>query len=391
MFDCSKVQSSRQTAIQPLAIEEFFNLAPGVISLGIGEPDFHTPKKAGEAGVAAITHGKTSYPPSEGIPQLRQEMSHYLRDKFGYSYAPQEICITVGGSLALDSVMRAFVEPGDEVILPTPAFSCYDPAIRMAGGTVVPVVKRAEDGFRLRPEALAAAITPQTKMLVLTSPDNPTGVTLSPADFAAIADVLRDTNVMVVTDEIYAELCYHDRHHSILEQPDMRERTLLISGFSKMYAMTGWRIGYMCAPRELLAPAAKMHSIAVMCASGIAQYAALAGLRQCSDDVERMVAEYDRRLHYVMQRLEEIGLPCVRPGGAFYVFPSIRHTGLSSAEFCARLRDEGRVAVIPGPAFGEGGEGFIRISYAYSMDTLKEAFDRIAAFCAKLREQRIAG
>lgn len=390
MFDYSKVQSSRQTAIKPLAIEAFFNLEPGVISLGIGEPDFHTPKKAGEAGVAAITHGKTSYPPSEGIPQLRQEMSHYLRDKFGYTYAANEICITVGGSLALDSAMRAFVEPGDEVILPTPAFSCYDPAIRMAGGTVTPVIKRFEDGFRLRPEALAAAITPRTKMIILTSPDNPTGVTMTERDFAAIADVLRGTNVMVVTDEIYAELCFNDRHHSILEQPDMRERTLLISGFSKMYAMTGWRIGYMCAPRPLLAPAAKMHSIAVMCASGIAQYAALGGLRQCSDDVDVMVSEYDRRHLYVMQRLREIGLPCVTPGGAFYVFPSIRHTGLSSDEFCARLRDEGGVAVIPGTAFGEGGEGFIRISYAYSMETLKEAFDRIAVFCARLGQGSIA-
>ena len=380
MIDYEKVQSQRQRSVKPLAIEEFFNLSPDVISLGIGEPDFDTPKKAGFAAIAAIVNGDTSYPPSEGIPELRQELSRFMASNNGYDYSPQEILITVGGSLGLDCTMRAFIEDGDEVILPTPTFPSYDPAIRMCGGTVVEVATRAEDGFRLRAEDLRAAITERTKMVVLNYPNNPTGVSLTAEDYAQIADVLRDTQIVVLSDEIYSELTYDLSRHSILDQPGMRERTILVSGFSKRFAMTGWRIGYVCAPRELLRPVSKCHSFAVMCAPSIAQYAALAGLQQCEMDVKEMVEEYRRRRDYVMERFAKLNWPCVLPNGAFYAFPSIKSTGLSSEDFCRRLLREGGVAVVPGNGFGAGGEGFIRISYAYNRDILKAAFDRIDEF-----------
>lgn len=388
MFDYEKIQSKRQMEIKPLAIGEYFDLQPGVISLGLGEPDFITPKIAREAGMAAISHGQTSYPPADGILELREATSLYLAEKFRYHYGPSEILITVGGSLALDCAMRAFIDQGDQVIIPTPAFCSYDPTVRLAGGQVVSLPTRFEDGFKLRPEALAAALTPRTKMVVLTSPNNPTGVTYTDDEFAALAAVLRPSNALVLTDEIYAEISYNRRHSSILQQEGMRERALLVSGFSKVYAMTGWRLGYICAPAPLLQPVAKVHAISVMCASSIPQYAAAAGLAGCELEVAQMVGEYDRRRVYVMQRLERLGWDCLDPGGAFYVFPRISSTGLDSTTFCRRLRDEGQVALIPGPAFGPGGEGFVRISYAYSMATLEEAFDRIEAFCSRLQQLR---
>ena len=384
MMDYSKVQSRKQMAVQPLAIEEYFSIGPDVISLGIGEPDFHTPEKAGFAAIAAIVNGATTYPPSMGLLELRRALSDYMGHSFNFDYAPDEILITVGGSLAIDSVMRAFVEEGDEVILPTPTFPSYFPAIEMAGGRVVEVPTQLSNGWALQPEDLRAAITERTKLLVLTSPNNPTGACLSAENMAALADVLRDTNVLVMSDEIYAELTYNDQHASILDQPDMRERTILVSGFSKMYAMTGWRVGYVCAPAELLRPIAKCHSFAVMCAPGIAQYAALEGLKSCKDNVRIMVEEYRHRRDFVQERLCQLGWQCSLPGGAFYAFPCIRGTGLDSATFCRRLRDEGKVAMVPGTGFGQCGEGYVRISYAYHMDALKAAFDRIDAFCARL-------
>ncbi|MEG1661552.1 MAG: pyridoxal phosphate-dependent aminotransferase, partial [Clostridiales bacterium] len=353
----------------------------------LGEPDFSTPVKASAGAIEAIQQGLTHYPPSEGLPQLRVATAEYLAKRFGLDYHAEEVLITVGGSEAFDSSIRAFIENGDEVIVPEPTFSCYEPIIELVGGKVVPIITTMEDGFRLTAEKLKAAITPRTKILLLNYPNNPTGIDMSHEDYAAIAAVLRDTNIIVLTDEIYSELSYTDTHACILEQPGMRERTLYLSGFSKAYAMTGWRLGYVCGPTYLLEPIHKVHQYAVMCASGVAQYAALAGLKNCDQEVIDMVAAYRERRDFVYRRICEMGLPCVKPEGAFYLFPCIRETGFTSDQFCDKLVEEGRVAMIPGTAFGEAGEGFVRISYAYDMATLNEAMNRLEEFVTRYINQ----
>ncbi|MEG2213076.1 MAG: pyridoxal phosphate-dependent aminotransferase [Clostridiales bacterium] len=387
MFDYKKAQSGKLAAIAPLGIGRFFSLPDDVISLGLGEPDFSTPVKASAGAIEAIQQGLTHYPPSEGLPQLRVATAEYLAKRFGLDYHAEEVLITVGGSEAFDSSIRAFIENGDEVIVPEPTFSCYEPIIELVGGKVVPIITTMEDGFRLTAEKLKAAITPRTKILLLNYPNNPTGIDMSHEDYAAIAAVLRDTNIIVLTDEIYSELSYTDTHACILEQPGMRERTLYLSGFSKAYAMTGWRLGYVCGPTYLLEPIHKVHQYAVMCASGVAQYAALAGLKNCDQEVIDMVAAYRERRDFVYRRICEMGLPCVKPEGAFYLFPCIRETGFTSDQFCDKLVEEGRVAMIPGTAFGEAGEGFVRISYAYDMATLNEAMNRLEEFVTRYINQ----
>lgn len=383
MFNYMKAQSVKLAAIAPLGIGRFFSLPDDVLSLGLGEPDFATPKRASEGAVTAIRSGLTSYPPSQGLWELREATAGYLNKRFGLDYTPDEVLVTVGGSEGYDSSIRAFIEEGDEVIVPEPAFSCYEPIIELVGGVVVPVATTFEENFCLTAEKLKAAITPKTKILILNYPNNPTGVDMTEQGYKEIAAVLRDTNIIVITDEIYSELSYNGHHACILDQPGMRERTLYLSGFSKAYAMTGWRLGYVCGPKYLIDPIHKVHQYAVMCASGIAQYAALEGLRQCDDDVHDMIHAYSLRRDFVVKRIEEMGLACVAPEGAFYIFPSIRETGFTSDEFTERLIEEGKVAVIPGSAFGEAGEGFIRISYAYDMETLAEALHRMEIFVKK--------
>ena len=387
-FDPNKAQSKKLAAIAPLGIGKFFSLPQDVISLGLGEPDFDTPAKAAAAAMEAIEKGYTHYPASEGVPELRAATSAYLRKRFQLDYAPEEVLITVGGSEAFDSSVRAFIEDGDEVIVPEPTFSCYEPIIELVGGKVVPVVTTLEDGFKLTADKLRQAITPKSKILLLNYPNNPTGVDMTEEDYRQIAQIVAETNIIVITDEIYAELSYSQKHPCIVEQPGMRERTLYLSGFSKAYAMTGWRLGYVCGPTYLIDPIHKVHQFSVMCASGVAQYAALAGLNHCQDDVTKMTAAYRQRRDFVYRRICEIGLPCVKPEGAFYIFPSIRETGMTSAQFCEKLIEEGRVAVIPGSGFGAGGEGFIRISYAYDMETLREALNRIENFVNKCRQNQ---
>ncbi|MDO4581551.1 MAG: aminotransferase class I/II-fold pyridoxal phosphate-dependent enzyme [Bacillota bacterium] len=387
MIDYTAVQSARLAAIEQLGIGKFFDVPEGVISLGLGEPDFATPKKARAGGIAAIQNGLTSYPASEGLQELREETAKYLHERFRFDYTADEVLITVGGAEGFDSAIRALIEPGDEVIMPDPAFSCYEPIIQLAGGVAVKVPTYFEEDFKMKPERVAAAITPRTKMILLSFPNNPTGADMDSAGYTAIADIIRDTNILVLSDEIYSEMSYKEEHDSIIHYPGMRERSIYLSGFSKAYAMTGWRLGYVCAPRQLLDPIIKVHQFAVMCASGIAQYAALEGLRACGEDVRDMVHEYKERGEFVIRRLQQIGMPCMPPSGAFYVFPSIRETGLGSEEFCDRLMDEGKVAVVPGTAFGAGGEGFVRISYAYDIHLLEQALDRIEAFMAKLRSE----
>ncbi len=387
MFDYKKAQSGKLAAIAPLGIGKFFSLPENVISLGLGEPDFATPTKASEGAVDAIRRGQTHYPASEGLYELRCATSKYLGKRFGLDYQPQEVLITVGGSEGYDSSIRAFIEDGDEVIVPEPTFSSYEPIIELVGGKVVPIATTFEDGFKLTAEKLRAAITDRTKILLLNYPNNPTGVDMTDEDYAAIAQVLRQTNIIVITDEIYSELSYDGKHACILSQPGMRERTLYLSGFSKAYAMTGWRLGYVCGPTYLIDPIHKVHQFAVMCASGVAQYAALAGLETCDEDVMLMVGAYKQRRDFVYRRVCEMGLDCVKPEGAFYLFPCIRQTGMSSDEFCDRLVEEGKVALIPGTGFGQAGEGFVRISYAYDMATLAEAMDRLEAFVAKYLHQ----
>ena len=380
--------------IQPSGIRKFFDVAnemEDVISLGVGEPDFDTPWRIREEGIFSLERGKTFYTSNAGLKELRQEICSYLERKIHVAYDPiDETLITVGGSEAIDVGLRCMLDPGDEVLIPQPSYVSYLPCTVMADGVPVVVPLQYENEFKLTVQDLEKYTTPRTKILIMPFPNNPTGSIMTKEDLEPVAEFVKEHDLYVMSDEIYSELTYKTEHVSIASFPGMRERTLVINGFSKGFAMTGWRLGYCCGPEPLIEQMTKLHQFAIMCAPTNSQYAAVEGLRNCGAEVEEMRKSYDQRRRFLMHEFARMGLECFEPFGAFYVFPSIRHTGLSSAEFCARLRDEGRVAVIPGPAFGEGGEGFIRISYAYSMDTLKEAFDRIAAFCAKLREQCIA-
>ena len=374
--------------LKPSGIRRFFDIAnemEDVISLSIGEPDFSTPWHIRQEGIRTLEAGKTWYSPNAGLMKLREAIAAYVQRHSGVTYSPKdEILVTVGGSEAIDLGFRALLNPGDEVLIPEPCFVCYEPLSRMAGGVAVPIVTRAEDGFRLTAAALRAAITPRTKMLVLPFPNNPTGGVMRREHLEEIAEVLRGTEIMVLSDEIYGELTYGEREHvSITSLPDMQARTLLVGGFSKAFAMTGWRLGYVCGPQPLMAAIVKLHQYALMCAPTTAQYAAIEAMEHGDEDVTVMRAEYDLRRRFIVEELNRIGLTCFEPEGAFYVFPSIRITGMTSEDFCQKLLMEKHVAVVPGTAFGESGEGFVRISYCYSLKHITEAMERLRAFIAE--------
>lgn len=371
-------------AMRPSGIRKFFDLAadmPHCISLGVGEPDFKTPWSVRDAGIRSLELGRTKYTANSGLKELRGEICNYLQRRFDLHYKEEDILVTVGGSEAIDLTIRAVVQPGDEVIIPEPCFVCYEPITQLTGGVPVHIATRAEDQFRLTADQLRAAITPKTKLLIFPYPNNPTGAVMSAAEMEEIAAVLRETNVLVLSDEIYSELTYGlDRHVSIASLPGMAERTIVVNGFSKSYAMTGWRLGYAAGPAPLVKVMTKIHQSCIMSAPTTSQYAAITALRQCDDQIEMMRDEYNRRRRYVVKALNDMGLTCFEPRGAFYVFPSIQLSGLTSSEFCEQLLREKEVAIIPGSAFGASGEGYARISYAYSVDHLQTAMKRIREF-----------
>lgn len=371
-------------AMRPSGIRKFFDLAadmPHCISLGVGEPDFKTPWSVRDAGIRSLELGRTKYTANSGLKELRGEICNYLQRRFDLHYKEENILVTVGGSEAIDLTIRAVVQPGDEVIIPEPCFVCYEPITQLTGGVPVHIATRAEDQFRLTADQLRAAITPRTKLLIFPYPNNPTGAVMSAAEMEEIAAVLRETNVLVLSDEIYSELTYGlDRHVSIASLPGMAERTIVVNGFSKSYAMTGWRLGYTAGPAPLVKVMTKIHQSCIMSAPTTSQYAAITALRQCDDQIEMMRDEYNRRRRYVVKALNDMGLTCFEPRGAFYVFPSIQISGLTSSEFCEQLLREKEVAIIPGSAFGASGEGYARISYAYSVDHLQTAMKRIREF-----------
>ena len=371
-------------AMRPSGIRKFFDLAadmPHCISLGVGEPDFKTPWSVRDAGIRSLELGRTKYTANSGLKELRGEICNYLQRRFDLHYKEENILVTVGGSEAIDLTIRAVVQPGDEVIIPEPCFVCYEPITQLTGGVPVHIATRAEDQFRLTADQLRAAITPRTKLLIFPYPNNPTGAVMSAAEMEEIAAILRETNVLVLSDEIYSELTYGlDRHVSIASLPGMAERTIVVNGFSKSYAMTGWRLGYAAGPAPLVKVMTKIHQSCIMSAPTTSQYAAITALRQCDDQIEMMRDEYNRRRRYVGKALNDMGLTCFEPRGAFYVFPSIQISGLTSSEFCEQLLREKEVAIIPGSAFGASGEGYARISYAYSVDHLQTAMKRIREF-----------
>lgn len=388
MMDYNSLLNQCALNLKPSGIRKFFDIAAemdDVISLSVGEPDFKTPWHVREVGMDTLSKGRTQYSPNRGFTELLIEISRYAERRFGLKYEPKtEVLVTVGGSEAIDLCFRALLNPGDEVLIPEPCFVCYEPLASMAGGVPVPVVTRVEDEFRLTAEQLRASITDRTKLLVLPFPNNPTGAVMRREHLEAIAEVIRDTNIMVLSDEIYCELTYgNQRHVSIAELDGMRERTIVVNGFSKSYAMTGWRLGYAMGPAPVLGIMTKLHQYAVMCAPSTAQFAATDALRNGDDDVARMRNEYDMRRRFIVDGFREMGFECFMPEGAFYIFPSIRHTGLSSGEFCERLLRSKHVAVVPGSAFGDSGEGFIRVSYSYSVKHITEALHRIRDFVAE--------
>ena len=370
-------------AMRPSGIRKFFDLAadmPHCISLGVGEPDFKTPWSVRDAGIRSLELGRTKYTANSGLKELRGEICNYLQRRFDLHYKEENILVTVGGSEAIDLTIRAVVQPGDEVIIPEPCFVCYYPITTLTGGVPVPLPLKAENGFKLTAQELEAAITPRTKCLILPYPNNPTGGIMTREDLEAIAEVLRDTNILVLSDEIYSELTYGRKHVSIAEIDGMWERTIYVSGFSKAFAMTGWRLGYVCAPEPIAKQMLKIHQYAIMSAPTLSQYAAIVALRECDQEVQKMVDEYNRRRRMLVDGFNRIGLTCFNPEGAFYMFPCIRSTGMTSEEFCETLLQEEKVAVVPGNAFGESGEGFVRVSYAYSLKHLQEALVRIERF-----------
>ncbi|MFK2826546.1 aminotransferase [Bacillus sp. B190/17] len=374
-------------SMRPSGIRKFFDLAAGmegVISLGVGEPDFVTSWSAREAAILSLERGFTSYTANAGLLELREEISKYVSERFCVPYdSKEEIIVTVGASQALDLALRAILDPDDEVIIVEPCFVSYAPLVELTGGKAVTVETTSEQQFKLQAEALERAITPKTKALLLCSPNNPTGAQLDKEDLEAIAGIVKRHDLLVIADEIYAELAYDIQHTSIASLDGMRERTILINGFSKGFAMTGWRLGFICAPYELSAAMLKIHQYAMMCASTPAQYAALEALKTGMNDVEEMKKDYRRRRNYIVQSFNEMGLDCHTPGGAFYVFPSIQSTGLTSEQFAESLLREEKVAVVPGSVFGKSGEGFIRCSYASSMEQLQEAMKRFRRFLGR--------
>lgn len=389
-----QIISQKIQNIKPSGIRKFFDILEEMtdaISLGIGEPDFVTPWHIRDAGIYSLERGHTKYTSNAGMLELRREIANYLRRRFDLEYDyTNQILVTVGGSEAIDLALRVLVNPGDEVIIPVPSFVCYGPLTEMAGGVPVYVELTAENGFRLTPEQLKAAITPRTKALVLPFPSNPTGGIMERRDLEAIAQVLEDNDIMVISDEIYAELTYGQRHVSPANLTQLYDRTVVVNGFSKSHAMTGWRMGYVCAPQPVVAAMTKLHQFGIMSAPTTSQYAAIEAMRSGDEDIAHMREEYDSRRRYLVENLNRIGLDCFEPKGAFYVFPCIRSSGLSSEEFCERFLREEKVAVIPGTAFGAGGEGYIRACYASSMRDLTESISRLDNFLQNLRRKRDA-
>ncbi|OQB15622.1 MAG: putative N-acetyl-LL-diaminopimelate aminotransferase [Firmicutes bacterium ADurb.Bin193] len=375
------------TGMKPSGIRKFFDIVstmPDAISLGVGEPDFVTPWHIRDAGIYSLEKGKTYYTSNSGLLELREEICNYLARRFGVSYAPEgEVVVTVGGSEAIDLCIRALISPGDEVLIPEPSFVCYTPCTQLAGGVPVPIVTKAEDNFKLTPKALKAAITPRTKLLILPFPNNPTGAVMTEDDLRGIADVLRDTNIFVLSDEIYAELTYGMRHFSFAHIKGMKERTILVSGFSKAFAMTGWRLGYACGHKDIISAMTKIHQYAIMSSPTTSQFAAIEAMKNGEADAEEMAAEYDHRRRIILEGIRQIGLSCFEPFGAFYIFPDITVTGMDSEEFCEALLREEKVAVVPGTAFGSSGEGFVRCSYAYSISSINKALERIDRFVSR--------
>ena len=389
MMDYSKILSKKLVEVKPSGIRKFFDILSemeDVISLTVGQPDFDTPWHIREAGIYSLEEGMTYYTSNSGLIEFRREVCNYLERRFGLSYVPEnEVLCTVGGSEAIDLAMRAVLNPGDEVIVVEPSFVCYSPLASLAGGVPVVVNTELKDKFKLTPEKLLSAITDKTKMLVLPYPSNPTGGIMTKEELMKIADIVRERNIIVLSDEIYAELTYGKKHVSFASLPGMKERTILVSGLSKAYAMTGWRLGFACAPKEIMQQMVKLHQYAIMCAPTTSQYAGIEALRNGDDDIELMKDAYDGRRRFIYSELKRMGLDSFEPEGAFYIFPNIGKFGLTSEEFCERLLYEKHVAIVPGTAFGESGEGFARISYAYSIDHIKKALERIQEFIETLK------
>lgn len=384
--------AEKAKAIKPSGIRKFFDIVSemdDVVSLGVGEPDFDTPWAVRDEGIYTLERGKTFYTSNAGLKELREEICYYLKRRFRLQYDPMgETLVTVGGSEGIDLAFRAMLNPGDEVLIPQPCYVSYVPCVELADGVPVSIDLKAENEFRLTREELLEHITDKTKILVLPFPNNPTGAVMERKDLEAIAEVILEKDLFVVSDEIYAELTYTGKEHvSIASLPGMKERTILINGFSKSHAMTGWRLGYCCGPREIITQMTKIHQFAIMCAPTNSQYAAVAALRDCDEEVAKMREAYNQRRRFLMHAFKDMGLPCFEPFGAFYVFPCIKEFGMTSEEFATKLLEEERVAVVPGDAFGDCGEGFLRISYAYSIDDLRVALERLRNFVRKLREK----
>ena len=388
-MNISELLNKKVVDMKPSGIRKFFDIVatmPDAISLGVGEPDFVTPWHIREAGIYSLEKGHTYYTSNSGLEELRFEICNYLNRRFNLSYNyKNEVLITVGGSEAIDLCTRAFISAGDEVLIPEPCFVCYAPCVQLAGGIPVPIVTTEDDEFKLTAKALKEAITPKTKLLVLPFPNNPTGAIMGREDLEAIAEVLRDTNIIVLSDEIYAELTYGQKHVSIAEIDGMKERTLIASGFSKAFAMTGWRLGYIVGDADVVKAMTKIHQYGIMSTPTTSQYAAIEAMKNGDEDVAYMVSEYDHRRKMLVEELNRMGLHCFEPKGAFYAFPSIQSTGLTSEQFCEELLKDQKVAVVPGNAFGESGEGFVRISYAYSVENISNALEKIDNFIRKYK------
>ncbi len=384
--------SKKIVEIEPSGIRKFFDMVsemPDAISLGVGEPDFDTPWRIREEGIYSLERGRTFYTSNAGLKELKVEISKYLQRKIQVSYDPaSEIIVTVGGSEGIDIAFRAMLDPGDEVLIPQPCYVSYLPCAILANGVPVVIPLKQENEFKLTAEELEAAITPKTKLLVLPFPNNPTGAIMTKEDLEPIAEVVKKHDLYVLSDEIYSELTYKYDHVSIASLPEMRDRTLVINGFSKAFAMTGWRLGYICAQKPIAEQMLKIHQFAIMCAPTNSQYAAIEGLRNCEDEVQEMRGAYNQRRRFLLHEFKKMKLDCFEPFGAFYVFPCIKEFGMTSEEFATRLLDEEKVAAVPGTAFGACGEGFLRVSYAYSLDDLREAINRLGRFVERLRAQR---
>ena len=390
MIDYDSLLNPKAVAMRPSGIRKFFDLAaemPHCISLGVGEPDFKTPWAIRDTAIQTLEQGRTKYTSNAGLKPLREEITTYLSRRFRFDYDPDQVIVTVGGSEAIDLAIRALVQEGDEVIIPEPCFVCYEPITTIVGGKPVPIPTKVENQFRLTAEELKNAITDKTKLLILPYPNNPTGAIMTQNDLEEIAEVLRDTDIMILSDEIYAELTYDDDPYiSIVNIPGMKERTIYVNGFSKTYSMTGWRLGYALGPKPIIDLMIKIHQSCIMSAPTTSQYAAITALRSCDEDIEKMRKEYDMRRRFVLKRLNDMGLETFEPLGGFYLFPSIQSTGLTSEEFCERLLKEKEVAIVPGNAFGASGEGYARISYAYSIQHLETALKRMKEFLDDLKK-----